>query len=82
MLSGCEALVPDVINVEGILNKTMKSLLELAIEDEACEEVEAQGYECNIPEQLKSIEFSWDHEKNEVTYSLDFCLKADCPVEE
>lgn len=84
-LVGCgKEFAPDVIDVNARLDNGLKSLLELAIENEACDKIEAEGFPCNIPEQIRSIEFVWDHDEQgrPVDYHLKFCLKTNCPVRE
>ena len=76
-------MAPDVIVVENELSSDLQVLLELGIREAACEQIEAEGFECNIPEQIKSVKFEWVHDPgNSVVYNLEFCLKADCPIEE
>lgn len=85
-LIGCgeieRELAPNVITIENNLRSGLVEILEIAIEEEACHQVEKRGFECNIPEQVDGIYFYWTHDsKNTVQYTLDFCLKADCPAE-
>ena len=85
LLAGCDkaTMAPDVISVENELDSNLQVLLEMGIQEAACEQIEAEGFECNIPEQIKSIKFEWVHDPdNSVVYSLKFCLKANCPIEE
>lgn len=80
LLMGCgKELAPEVLSVNNELDNGLVQLLQLAIEDEACEEIEEAGFECNIPSQLHAIRFEWEHDNNNtVNYHLQFCLKRDC----
>ena len=70
---------PDEIEIHMTLRNSLKSLLELAIEEEVCHRIEEEGFECNIPEQLKHIEFTWVHDQYDTVKSkLTYCLKEEC----
>jgi len=84
-ISGCgKEFAPDVLDIDGRLDNVLKGLLEIAIEGEACDKIEEEGFDCRIPEQVKSIKFTWQHDEagRPVDYHLKFCLKENCPVEE
>jgi hypothetical protein len=84
MLASCGKyeLAPEVININGTLRPGLKSLLEMALEEEICHKVEREGFDCNIQEQMRFITFTWVHNPKKITeYDLEFCLKHACPAE-
>jgi len=85
-LTGCgeieRTFAPDVIEIERTLDESLTNLLEVTLREEVCPSIEERDFECNIPEQIKSVEFTWLHNpEGEVVFKLKFCLKDNCPLE-